>query len=101
MTWPPALGREPVKHCHEPCQNVPGWCVRLDAPPHCLCGHEYPGTCQGGHPILLGTEWQKIAGLAADGVPFTTIARETGHSPGTVRKVVHGVRNPRLVVRRP
>ena len=88
-----------MKRYHEPCQQEPGWCVRPGTPAHCLCGHYYPQECQGGHPILLGTEVQKITSQAAQGVAFTKIAQQTGRTLGTVRKVVHGVRNVRLVVR--
>jgi len=88
-----------VKRYHEPCQQEPGWCVRPGAPAHCLCGHCYPQQCEGGHPVLPGTDVRKITSLAAEGVAFTKIAQLAGHTVGTVRKVVHGVRNVRLVVR--
>ncbi len=88
-----------MKRYHEPCQQQPGWCVRPGTPAHCLCGHYYPQQCQGGHPILLGTEVRKITSLVAQGVSFTKIARQTGHTLGTVRTIVDGDRNVRLVVR--
>jgi hypothetical protein len=88
-----------VKRYHEPCQQEPGWCVRPGTPAPCLGGHYYSQECQGGHPVLLGTDVRKITSLAAQGVAFTKIARQAGHTLGTVREVVHGVRNVRLVVR--
>jgi DNA-binding NarL/FixJ family response regulator len=58
-----------------------------------------PAGVPGRPPDPAGTEEQKITSLAAQGVAFTKIAQQTGHTLGTVRKVVHGVRNVRLVVR--
>jgi hypothetical protein len=72
-----------MKKIHRQCTIPDG------TPPHCVCGYEYPGECRGGHPIMPGSEWQRITGLAAGGVSFRQIADQTGHSLTTVRRVVH------------
>jgi hypothetical protein len=54
-----------------------------------ICGYVYPGECRGGHPILLGDAYAAVTSRAAEGVPFTRIAEETGLSLDIVRRVVH------------
>jgi len=56
----------------------------------CLCGQPYPQQCRGGIPILRAATGQRIWDLAGQGVSFRRIARETGVSTGTIRRVVHG-----------
>lgn len=75
---------------HEPCQQVPGFCIDPGTEPHCLCGYVYPDHCRGGHPILPAEVGGKLRRLAAEGVSFAKIAAELGLTVHTVRRVVHG-----------
>jgi hypothetical protein len=90
-----------MRRQHAPCQEAPSYCLRLGTGPHCVCGHYYPQTCQGGHLILPGLKWQLIEVLACYGMPFDQIAARTGLSVHAVRKVVHGVRSARALERQP
>ena len=58
-------------------------------PARCLCGQPYLRECRGDWPILPGG-WQPILDLAAQGVNFQQIARQTGQTVHTVRRIVHG-----------
>jgi hypothetical protein len=60
-----------------------------DDPQRCLCGQVYPAECRGGWPILR-VGWQPILDLAAQGVSFAQIAKRTGLTVHTVRRIVHG-----------
>jgi hypothetical protein len=86
---------------HAPCPEVPGYCLRPGEGPHCICGHYYPQTCQGGHLILPALKRRYVEVLAFYGMPFVQIAARTGLSVHAVRKIVHGVRGPQVQVRQP
>lgn len=90
-----------MRRQHAPCGQLPGYCLRLGTGPHCLCGQYYPQACQGGYLILPGLKWQLVEVLAFYGMPFGQIADRTGLSVHAVRKVVHGVRSPRVHVKQP